>query len=446
MRWVGIRGRIALFMVLVGMLASTRSQAAAFQLFEQDGASIGNYHAGYAAAIDDASTAYYNPAGLTLFQNQQVVFSVDNIFLNFNYTGNIAISTINDNATYSVNGVQGGHYAAVPAIHYVAPINHCLSFGFSILVPFGLKTDYGDNTLLRFAATETSLTVVDMAPALGWQLTQHASLGIGFDVQKMFAEFDSYGGTGDPFDSDPNAFSTALAKNTATSIGYGYHLGWLYQFTPNARIGVSYHSRVRHHLTGHSRFTGSLAELLNNGESYGSHADANMDLPAFTAVSFFYRLREQVAIMASAIYTQWNTFQHLELKSVSGVSLDGIDTNLVISIPQYFRNTWNLSLGANFYPSDKIIIRTGLGYDQTPVSNRYRNVQLPDNNRFAFALGGHFQANRAIGIDVAWAHIFSREAIVHPPTQVMGIQEVNTMGTVTGDANIYALQLTWDFV
>ena len=47
---------------------SSHAMASAFQLWEQDAASVGNYHAGYAAAAYDASTAFYNPAGFSPFK------------------------------------------------------------------------------------------------------------------------------------------------------------------------------------------------------------------------------------------------------------------------------------------------------------------------------------------------------------------------------------------
>jgi long-chain fatty acid transport protein len=56
--------KLFLIMSSMGILgASQFTLAGGFQLWEQDGASIGNYHAGRAASAEDASTAYYNPAG-----------------------------------------------------------------------------------------------------------------------------------------------------------------------------------------------------------------------------------------------------------------------------------------------------------------------------------------------------------------------------------------------
>ena len=73
--------KLAAALSLTGMaILSSHAMASGFQLFEQDAASVGNFHAGYAAAVFDASTAFYNPAGLSRFKEQQLVVAGDNIF------------------------------------------------------------------------------------------------------------------------------------------------------------------------------------------------------------------------------------------------------------------------------------------------------------------------------------------------------------------------------
>src|SRR3990167_5212620 len=82
----------------LGLLPSF-ALASAFQLFEQDAASIGNAHAGYAAEAADASTAFYNPAGITRFKNQQVVIAGAAVMPSFKFNGNITVNTIGGGLT-----------------------------------------------------------------------------------------------------------------------------------------------------------------------------------------------------------------------------------------------------------------------------------------------------------------------------------------------------------
>lgn len=431
--------RLVTLLCATGMLgASSHAMAAAFQLWEQDAASVGVYHAGYAAWANDASTAWYNPAGIVRIKNQQAVLGAVNILTDFSYRGTIAVNTLGDVPKRVV--AQGGTFNFVPNLHYVAPINDCIGFGFSVDAPFGLKTNYGSSTFVRYVATLTSLRVIDISPSLGFKLTDHASFGIGFDIQRMNGEFDLVGTAVTPDFDTP-------CKNKASDTGYGYHAGLLYEFNPCSRVGISYHSHVAHHLSGTSIFGPSeLTFLLNEGQAIRlrSHATTNVDLPAYTALSVYHKFNPCFAFMASAIYTQWSYFQKLVLKNISGAEEAELTKRIQVVIPQNYRSAWNFSVGGEYYPTECITLRSGLGYDETPIRNPQRNMQLPDNNRYIVALGGHFQATKCVGLDLGWNHVFIKRARLTPQLQSTGQQVTTTRGHVTGGADIFSAQVVWD--
>src|SRR5262249_51702106 len=80
--------------LILSLSCLSAANAASFQLWEQDGAQVGNYHAGYAALAQDASTSFYNPAGITRIKNQQAVFAVDSIHTNFKYMGSVTTNAL----------------------------------------------------------------------------------------------------------------------------------------------------------------------------------------------------------------------------------------------------------------------------------------------------------------------------------------------------------------
>jgi long-chain fatty acid transport protein len=460
--------RLVNILCAMGLISiSTAAQAGAFQIWEQDSVSVGNFHAGYAAEANDASTAWYNPAGIPRIKNQQLIVGVSAIQTRMRYTGNVGVTENSlvlepapDIAPVTVNfdsvSAQGGLFNAVPHVQYVAPISDWIGFGFSVDIPFGLKTDYGRSSPLQYVATITSLKVVDITPSLGVQMTDKAYVGVGFDIQRAYAEFNSVGAFIDP---DPFTLPRTLdvdmdteSTNKANDTGYGFRLGFLYELTPCTRFGITYHSQVVHHLSGSSKFVGPIADLVNNEMPIvSSRAVANIKLPPYTALSYFSKVTPQWAFMGTFIYTQWNTFQNLSLNQAAGV-VDGIplvvpDTNINVNIPQHYRNAWNVSVGANYYYSDNILIRAGAGFDQSPVLNAYRTVQVPDNDRWALAIGGHWQASKTIGFDAGWTHVFfAGSAHINPPPQVMGGETVTTSGHVNGSADVVSAQVVWDIL
>ena len=71
------------------------SQAAGFALIEQNASGMGNAYAGGSAIAEDASTIYFNPAGMTYIQGTQAV---------------VALHLINPNAEFNNKGSVAGDF------------------------------------------------------------------------------------------------------------------------------------------------------------------------------------------------------------------------------------------------------------------------------------------------------------------------------------------------
>jgi long-chain fatty acid transport protein len=428
--------KLALIMAVMGVMSN--SLAAGFQLWEQEGASIGNYHAGRAAIADDASTNFYNPAGLVRIHNQQLLLGINPITTDFRFRGTLAVNTLSTGAQPVT--AQGGTFNFLPNMHYAAPLADNLVFGFSIMTPFGLKTNYGTRSIARYAATLTSLSIIDFAPSLGFAYNDKIAVGFGLDIEHGNSEFDLVG----------TALSSAadtLSKNTGSSNNYGYHLGVLYQASPQARVGLSYQSKVTHHLHGGgSDFSGPLANNGASGTQYTNSLNTNITLPATSTLSLFQRLDPNWDVMGTVIYTQWNSLQNLILQNVAGIS-GGLSSNsIVLTIPEKYRNTWNYSIGANYHLNEQWFFRTGVGYDETPTNDQDRNLQLPDSNRIAIAVGSHFQATKTLGFDLGWTHIFAMNTRINNLSQAVGDQVTRTNGSISASADVYGLEMRWDIL
>jgi len=450
--------RLSLIMTSAGVLGLTQPvMASGFQLWEQDGASIGNYHAGIAASAEDASTAFYNPAGLVRIHNQQVVVGVDPIMTDIRFNGTVKVAdTFGGHTTPAVpysTSAQGGTFNLVPNLSYAAPLSDRVVFGLSLVAPFGLQTSYGNPALTRYAATLSSLKVIDLSPSLGIALTDKFSIGAGFDAEHARGEFDLVAGSPTSPGVPVTTTLDTTSQNVGTSNAYGYHLGALYQFSDATRVGLAYHSQVVHHLKGSSKFYGPLANADTNFlflPMYQSsqQLSANATLPPTTSLSIFHTFNPSWDGMASISYTQWNVFKNLVLQNAAGIDTTANpNNNLTVIVPENYHNTWNYSVGGNYHANEKWFFRGGLGYDQTPTNNTYRNLQLPDASRIAVAVGAHYQAIKTLGLDLGWTHFFMMNGTkINNSVQTVGAQTTTTNGSVNGSADVFGLQATWDIL
>lgn len=428
-------------------VSNNAAMAAAYQLWEQDGASVGNYHAGRAAEAADASTSYYNPAGLVRIHNQEMVLGLDPILTDFKFRGTVEVFTANVPHTSGPQGVnaQGGNFNLVPDFHYAAPLtdSNNLVFGLSVVAPFGLKTNYSSNTFARYDATMTSLQVIDVAPSIGFALNDKISFGAGLDAEHARAEFDLVAGGPDL----ENIFGENVdtnSQNVGNAYGYGYHLGTLFQLSEKTRIGLTYHSKVTFRLHGDSKFTGPLANDGVGGLQESTHLSTATTLPPTTTLSVFHTINPTWDVMGTIAYTQWSVLNNITLNNVAGIVNLASTNTLTVVVPEGYRNTWNYSVGGNYHLNEQWLFRAGLGYDETPSNNTDRNLQLPDSDRIAVALGTHYQYSKAWSFDIGWTHFFAKSTNINHLSQVVGDQTTLTNGSVNASADVFGFQAKWD--
>ncbi|MCD6048319.1 MAG: ompP1 [Gammaproteobacteria bacterium] len=439
--------RLSLIALLAS--ASTGAFAAAFMLNEQNAVQTGDFGAGGAAIAEDASTAWFNPAGLTRIDKPQIVAGGNGINFSSKFTGQVSqqvdiLGTTISGGTQNVNGISGGAAAFIPFFHAAYPINPNIVAGFSVTTPFGLETNYSPATYVRYAATETKLSTIDISPSLGVKLNNKFSLGLGVDEQRLLATFDSYAAL-DPID---NPSTQTLSHNVASDWAPGWHIGGLFEPTNTTRIGLSYHSKVVHHATGYSLFSGGLASpdfLDPTAEYYSGNASTTLTLPANTTLSAYHDMNNRWAVMGSIIYTQWSVLNQLVLNNVAAID-PNLDTQGLVTavVPQNFHNTWRASVGTTYKIAPQWLVRTGVGYDETPTNNTDRNLRLPDGDRYAVAFGARYLATKNTTLDAGWTHEFVKTVNIDNTTTV-STQQTYVNGHSYSNANIFGLQLTYSF-
>lgn len=450
------------------MMTTNVSHAGSFSLYtESTAAAVGNYGAGIAAEAADASTGWYNPAGLSLIRNQQVVLGGVGVFPRSELTGVSTYSTP-PLADYvqSYNGINGGKNALVPSFHYARPIGENTTVGLSMVSPFGLSTDWGQEGSVRYAATKSELMTVNVSPEIGSKLSEHFALGAGLDLQYATVTFNRV--LGSPayltalaplINSLPPTYFDSTSDNTGHSFGVGFHAGALLMFHENhTRVGLNYQSQMNHKFHGKSQLHGVLASpglsivspasilAANPNAIYTSNnlSSNDIDLPEVVTLSGYQDVNEKFALLGSIVYTGWHSLKTIELDNVAGYSFPVGQTKVNSVSEQNYRNTWRFAAGVNYKINPKLMARFGGGYDQTPTNDTNRDVRIADSNRIALSVGGHYQARPQLGIDLGYTHLFSRESDVPiNRNEVLGTSTYNVNAKAKGSADLLGLQLTW---
>jgi long-chain fatty acid transport protein len=139
---VALRTIPALLIPLGMSMGMGQAQAAGFNLLEQNASGLGNAYAGSAAIGDNASTIYFNPAGMTLLPETNFSAGFNAIKPTFKFTdkGSTDPLALTGGASRPATGGSGGDAVKSPLFPiFISP--HQLSpkwwVGLGIGVPFG---------------------------------------------------------------------------------------------------------------------------------------------------------------------------------------------------------------------------------------------------------------------------------------------------------------------
>jgi long-chain fatty acid transport protein len=435
--------KTSLILSLSSLIAGTAS-AAAFQLWEQDAAGVGDYHAGAIAGADSAATGYYNPAGLVRIKHPQISTGGVGVHTDIKFKGTETTTDILNGLPPIVGTqsgkAQGGGWNAVPNFHFATPLTKYLYFGFGITTPFGLETNWSKRSVVAYSATKSQIQTINLSPSFGLDLTHGFSFGAGLDYQYLHGEFDEVVGNSNPL-AQPQT-NNMLSVNKGQDWALGYHGGFLYQFNNRTRIGLSYRSRMIHHLKGSSTLTNIAA---NTRTAKSGDVRSSITLPPTTMLGFYQGITSKFSMMGSVMYTQWNVITDLKLKNVADVN----GQKVTAVTPLHYKNTWNFALGGQYQLSRDWLVKCGGGYDLTPTTSK-RDIRLPDGNHLALALGGQFKPTKNLAFDFGWTHLFIQKVKVNKTVVVVKnpslIDEATTDGKVSGAADVLGLQLTWTIV
>lgn len=458
-------------------MGAQASHAGSFSLYtESSAAAIGNYAAGIAAEAADASIGWYNPAGLVLIKKPQLLVGGVGVLPSMKLSGTSTYTTINtlippefQNYVSSFNNLQGSQNAVVPSFHYALPLGERAAFGLSIVSPFGLSTNYGENSPVRYAATLSKLETVLVSPELAGKLSDHLSIGAGLNFQYASVEFNREIGSPALLTAlssvvDPLIQANSLdssSHNSGDSFGIGVHVGVLWMFDENhTRIGINYQSDISQQFNGQSQLTGRLAdpslEVLGdllaanpNAQFTSNSLQSNfIDFPDVITLSAYRDVTQKLALLGSVVYSGWSSFKSISLTNVAAVASD-TDGNIHQTLtgattPEDYRQTWRFALGANYHVTPQWMMRVGGGYDQTPTVDNDRDVRLPDCNRWALAIGTHYQMKPSLGFDLGYSYLFAANNAKINNTQAIGASsQFNVNAIAQSHAQLIGLQAVW---
>ncbi len=397
-RWVP-RLALGIWFAIGGTaLLPESAEAAGFQVRAGSPDWIANAFAGMAAKGYDASTAWSNPAAMTLLRDNELASGLNAIVPVAQFTGENLVGSIPTPGVTGGNAATAGAAASLAGVWSAGPD---LKFGFSLEDPFGQRQSYPFDWVGRYQALVSSVTDIELGLVAAYRINEHISLGAGPIVDYFQARLTNAINIGPAaaFVGEPSA--DLHAHNWSA----GYHLGALYEFDARLRAGIDYRSRIDEPLDGEQRISippllaslsPPLAGLLEAGNS---RVHTSVTLPDVLTISGVWDLSPEWSALATAQWTDWSLLQRLSISGASGQTT---------TVPLQLRNTWLGSLGANYRPAPTpgLMLQAGLGFDESTGTDSTRSPRLPSRDLILFGVGFTYEILSDTSLQAAFAHEF----------------------------------------
>ena len=302
---------------LLCALFSGAVNASGFQLMEQNASGIGNAYAGSAAVAENASTIYFNPAGMTQLQRLEVSGGLAVVKPSFRF--NDKGSSVNTLAGTGEGGDAGG-WAYVPNGYVSWGVTKDLYVGLGISAPFGLKTEYDDRWVGAAQSRLFEIKTINVNPSIAYRVSDKVSLGFGLNWQKLDATYERL--------SSVNS-TASLLKLKLSDDAWGWNAGALFNVSSSTKVGVSYRSAIKYKTDGH---------MDRNGAWYSDNK-ASLKLPDTAILSVTQKLSDKWEMLGDISWTGWSSIPKVDILTASGSLAQVLDTD--------FKDAWGVALGAN---------------------------------------------------------------------------------------------------
>lgn len=433
--------RISLMTAACVVVITSNANAAAFYLQEQGSSGLGTAYAGAVADTPDASTIFYNPAGMTELEGRQVEAGVTVLLpkAEFKNQGSIVSSAGTGGVAVPISGNNGGNpfdTEAVPHAYFSAQLSEQFWIGIGVTAPFGLANEYDDNFVGRYNSTQNMLKTINVAPTVAWKINDQWSVGAGFDVQYASAVLKN--AVPSPATAGgPTAATDGETRLAGTSLSTGFNAGVQYKPFEGTKLGLAYRSGVSHTLEG----TLGLKVPGNLGGSTTTLAgQAELDLPDMASFGISQKVGNRLTLLGSVNWYQWSNFDDIPVMTALGLQRSVQD----------YQDTWGFAGGARYQWNDNLTLKAGLQYDQTPTVDEFRSTRIPDGDRWWIATGATYNFNDRLSLDLSGAYVMVSEEKINlfevndipgaPPAV-----NIRTVGETSGSVGLVSAALKFKF-
>jgi long-chain fatty acid transport protein len=446
---------LALVAVVSAAVQSGGAAGNGFFIPQQGAGSIGRSFAGDTALARDATTAFFNPAGMVHLDGGEIVVGASLLrpTVDFGNRGSSASTPGTLGASVPYPGGDGGDpgsWAPAPHAFAAVPLKERVWAGLALAAPFGLGLDYDDDWFGRYDSIETELLTLDVSPVLAFELISDV-LAIGGGLNLRYADVRLTRAVPDTLaPGGPSLATDGRSELDGSGWNAGFNVAAHLQLEAT-RLGLQYRSGFEHELDGSFDISGLHGALAAANGDFD--ATTVFETPGVLSLGVVHAMpAARLRLLGEVRYFDWSRFDAVRVALDGGAGGD-------LVLPQDHHDSFTVALGLEYdlipdrrdpFGSRAVLtLRAGAQYDRTPTDDELRNTSLPDADRLWLGIGATWRLSERLSIDVAGSYAFFRDADIDlertffEGTPAEGT--VNIAGVAEPNFGTLALDVRWQF-
>jgi outer membrane protein P1, putative len=372
----------------ITLLAGTLAYAGGFRVSLQGVKQLAMAHT--SAHTEDASVAFFNPAGMSFIPSKLSVVAGG-----FGVASKVSYQNLDTGEAYSTENPLGTPIYAAVAYKVVDNV----SVGFSFTTPFGSTVQWPEKWTGDEIVTKMSLKSYFFQPAVSVKMADWMSVGLSYIYVKGQVNWDK----------KLNKFNGSLNLKDDKAKGHGLGLGFYFRPTDKLDVSIAYRSPVNVKANdGVVSFnvSSALYSALKVDANGQDRFKAELPLVEEYTIGATYRITPKWQVSADFNYTGWSRYDALTLDFENALIGNQKDKTVLKNLKN-FKNTQTWRFGTQYQFTDMIAGRLGYYYDQSPYEDKDFIPETPsfDNNVITAGIGLKFNK---FNVDISGGYAFMK--------------------------------------
>lgn len=376
----------------------------------------------------------------------------------------VGLSMISSKATYksSLDAVDTDNPLGTPIYAYLGyKVYDNLAIGLAYNTPYGNSLKWPKSWAGAHLIQDIKLQSHVFQPTISYKITDRLSIGGGLmvavgnvDLSRALMSANDFQMIGEGINKNPNIPSeqkepiVGVIKGTKVAPGYarlkgtsdirmGFNVGLMIDMSEKVTLGVSYRSKIKMKVKeGDAELTYANRQVEDVMNMLGNISPA-LSVPKYNQGTFRAELPLPANLTAGVSYRPTEKLQlALDLQLVGWAAYDSLNVHFneeelgiaPILAEKDYKNTFIIRTGVEYNVYERLDLRAGVYYDQSPIRKENYNPETPGMDKLGFSVGASFAPYERFQIHLALLYIqgLSRDG------------SYTSRNIVTGDMDVFA--------